>query len=117
MKTAILFLIASTFSILSFAAETSKAAEPKAEPAALEITNTVSSFVLTGRVLDTDAQSLAGATITIAGKKVYTDLDGNFSVTLSGNSRCELKASMISFEEQIMQINPNSSSLTIRMKQ
>ncbi|MGL5015898.1 MAG: carboxypeptidase-like regulatory domain-containing protein [Bacteroidales bacterium] len=116
MKKAIFFLIASMFSLVSFAAETSKSAEAKAESAAVT-SNVASSFVVKGRVLDADAQSLAGATITVAGKKVYTDLDGNFSVVLSNNTNCQLKASMISFEEQTLEVNPSSSNLVIRLKQ
>lgn len=118
MKTAILLLIASLFTVAtSFAAESNKSAEAKPEPAASALVNSKQTFVLKGRVVDTDAQSLAGASIIVAGKKLYTDLDGNFSVTLDGSSRCELKASMISFEEQQLEVSPNSGNLVIRMKQ
>ena len=90
------------------------------DAAALEVKTTVSaSGVLKGNVFDKNTnESLAGAVITANGQKVYTDLDGNFSIQNVCDGKCQLKISLISYEDQTIEVDTNNSkSLQIKLSQ
>ena len=77
------------------------------------------SNVLHGVVLDNlTNETLAGAIITANGQKVYTDLDGNFTVSNLCNGKCQLKITLISYEEQTLYVEVNNGqSLNIKLLQ
>ncbi len=50
-------------------------------------------------------ETLAGVVITSNGKKLYTDLDGNFSFENAGKGKCSIKVSLISYEEQTIEVD------------
>jgi|APMed6443717190_1056831.scaffolds.fasta_scaffold19637_2 hypothetical protein len=71
----------------------------------------VTNNVLKGVVFDKlTNESLAGVAIVVNGQKVYSDLDGNFTVSNQGNGNCELKISMISYEDQTLIVDLNKQN-------
>ena len=74
---------------------------------------------LSGVVLDKAThESLAGVSIYVNGRKVYTDLDGKFEVKDLCNGTCELKVSLISYEDQLLTIDTQrQKSLKIQLNQ
>ncbi|HOH54491.1 MAG TPA: carboxypeptidase-like regulatory domain-containing protein [Paludibacteraceae bacterium] len=74
---------------------------------------------LEGRVIDKNThETLAGVKIIVDGQKVYTDLDGHFVITNVAPRKLQLKASMISYEDQIIEVEPqNMSSVQIQLEQ
>ncbi|HLP05539.1 MAG TPA: carboxypeptidase-like regulatory domain-containing protein [Paludibacter sp.] len=79
----------------------------------------IQSNTLKGIVYDKLTQeTLAGASITANGQKVYTDLDGNFSISNLCGGKCQLKISLISYKEQIVDIDTNNlESLQVKLEQ
>jgi hypothetical protein len=77
------------------------------------------SNTLKGIVADkTTQETLAGAIINVNGQKVYTDLDGNFSISNLCGGKCQLKVSLISYKDLIVEIDTNTDqSLKIKMEQ
>jgi len=77
------------------------------------------SNVLKGIVFDKHTQeTLAGAIITANGQKVYTDLDGNFSISNLCGGKCQLKISLISYKEQTVDIDTdNLKMLQVKLEQ
>jgi len=77
------------------------------------------SNVLKGIVFDKQTQeTLAGAIITANGQKVYTDLDGNFSISNLCGGKCQLKISLISYREQTVEIDTNNlKMLQVKLEQ
>jgi len=77
------------------------------------------SNVLKGIVFDKQTQeTLAGAIITANGQKVYTDLDGNFSISNLCGGKCQLKISLISYREQTVEVDTNDlKMLQVKLEQ
>ncbi len=107
-------MLLSILSVLFFSVNVS--ATPKPEPKAEMQVNTT---VLRGIINDMATnESLAGATITANGQKVYSDLDGNFAISNICNGKCQLKINMISYKDQVLEIDTNSSNtLEIKLQQ
>ncbi len=79
-----------------------------------EQTNTLKGIVADKATKET----LAGATIYVNGQKMYTDLDGNFSISNLCGGNCQLKISMISYKDHIVDIDINKDkSLQIKLEQ
>ncbi|MEA4841291.1 MAG: carboxypeptidase-like regulatory domain-containing protein [Bacteroidales bacterium] len=113
MKRVIFIAIASLILInLSATAKDRVSTEAKTE--VFEHANT-----LKGIVADKATQeTLAGATITANGQKVYTDLDGNFNISNLCSGKCQLKISLISYKDQTVEIDTNNvQSLQIKLEQ
>ncbi len=88
-------------------------AAPKPEPKAEMQSQTT---VLKGMINDMlTNESLAGATITANGQKVYSDLDGNFAISNVCNGKCQIKINMISYKDELLEIDTNSNS-TVKIK-
>ena len=63
-------------------------------------------------------ESLAGVIITANGQKVYSDLDGNFEVANLCGSKCQIKVSLISYVDEIIEIDTtNAEPIQIKLKQ
>jgi len=91
-----------------------ESASPEAKVTVLEESNTLKGFVAD----KTTQETLAGAIITANGQKVYTDLDGNFSLSNLCGGKCQLKVSLISYKDQTIEINTNNvQSLQIKLEQ
>jgi len=80
---------------------------------------TTSGNKLHGVVLDKlTNESLAGVAISVGNQKVYTDLDGNFTLNYASNSTYELKISMISYQEQVLVVDAKAKDqLKIELSQ
>lgn len=113
MKKMLFLAIASLMiSTINVSAADNKAPETKTE--VLEQSN-----VLNGMVSDKlTNETLAGAVITANGHKVYTDLDGNFKISDLCGDKCLLKVSLISYEDQTIEIDTrNTKSVKIKLQQ
>ena len=65
--------------------------------------------ILKGLVFDKlTKETLAGAVITANGKKIYTDLDGNFAVSNLCGDKCQIKVSLISYVDKTIEIDTNN---------
>lgn len=111
-KVLFISLVSLLFVSLSVSASKTPAPEPKAEIQ-------VQSNVVCGMVCDKLTQeTLAGAVITANGQKVYTDLDGNFTLPSVDTDKCKIKVSLISYQDQTIEINRNSSDkIQIKLQQ
>jgi hypothetical protein len=116
MKKLLGFIFVSIFALfLSVSAETKATPETKAE-VAIEV---VSNNTLKGIVLDkVTNESLAGVVVTANGQKVYTDLEGNFSIENVCTEKCQIKISQISYKDQTIEVeSKNAKSLQIKLSQ
>lgn len=116
MKKALFISIISLTAMLSSvsAKETvSNEAKPAEAPAAVQ------TLVLKGNVTDKQTnESLAGAIVTANGQKVYTDLDGNFRIDNVCNGKCTIKVSLISYEDQTIEVNTSdNAAVAIKLNQ
>ena len=100
-----------------FAVSTS--AKEKASPEATASVATVSTKSLSGMILDKQtSESLAGAVVVINGQKIYSDLDGNFTLNNVCDGKCEIKVSMISYQDQTIEVDTkNLKTLKIQLSQ
>ncbi len=98
---------------------TNTSAKEKASAEATNAVATVSTKSLSGMVLDKlTSESLAGAVITVNGQKVYSDLDGNFTLNNICVGKCEIKVSLISYKDQTLEVDTrNLKSLNIKLSQ
>lgn len=63
-------------------------------------------------------ENLAGVAVNVNGRKVYTDFDGNFTVKNVCDGVCELKISLISYEDQTVKIDTRKvKSLKVELSQ
>lgn len=82
---------------------------------AIKTTQAVSKRMLSGKVIDpVTNEALAGATITVGGKKVFTDLDGKFTIEEMKGKEYEVTVSMISYRTEKLVVNPQTD-LTINV--
>ncbi|KAB2825007.1 MAG: carboxypeptidase-like regulatory domain-containing protein [Bacteroidales bacterium] len=113
MKKVILIALLSVFVVNVSMMAKEAAPAKKAETAVVTSVSEIKGMVFDKSTKET----LAGASVLINGKKVYTDLDGNFTIPAT-TGKCELKISMISYEDKVMTVNLNGqSSLKIELNQ
>ncbi len=61
-------------------------------------------------------ESLAGVVVTANGQKVYTDLDGNFTVHNVCTGKCNITISLISYADQTLEVDTeNGHELKIEL--
>jgi len=116
MKLKFLFILAGLFSIsMSIFAKEPAVSEAKYSA----VNETLSTNDFKGIVFDKlTNESLAGAIISSNGKKVYTDLDGNFIIPTNGMEKFSIKVSMISYEDQFIEIDSKRSmKILIKLQQ
>jgi hypothetical protein len=105
------------FSIISLVfMSLSISAAPKPEP---KVDIQEQTTLLRGIVSDNlTNETLAGAVITVNGQKVYSDLDGNFSISNLCTGKCKLKISMISYKDQTLDLDlSNAQNLKVKLQQ
>lgn len=111
-KVLFISLVSLLFVSVNVSAGKTPAPAPKAET--VELTNEVRGLVCDKLTKET----LAGAVITANGQKVYTDLDGNFILPNSTNQKCQIKVSLISYQDQTIEIDTNSANnVQIKLEQ
>ena len=111
-KVFILTIIALFIVTINASAVKSPTPEPKVE-------TQVQRPVLKGIILDNQTkETLAGAVIIANGQKVYSDLDGNFALPNICDDKCQIKISMISYEDQTIVVDlKNENALQIKLQQ
>lgn len=111
--------ILSIISLILITFNVSASGNPTPEPKTEILSQSTS--VLKGMIFDNQtAETLAGAVITANGQKVYSDLDGNFSIKNLCNGKCQLKISLISYKEQTIEVDVDSQdakSIQIKLQQ
>ena len=82
-------------------------------------TSVQQTIVINGLVIDNATnETLAGAVVTVDGQKIYSDLDGNFTISNVKNGKIKVTVSMISYADQIVEIDTSSANiLNVKMKQ
>lgn len=113
-----LFLLSIVFSLFVSLQISAKPISKPAPAAATSVVNAQTNM-LKGQILDKlTKETLAGAVITANGQKVYSDLDGNFEITHLCGDVCQLKISMISYQDQTIDVNvTDEKSLNIKLLQ
>lgn len=116
MKKLLFISIVLLFATVVNAAPKAKVAPEAKVEAATEVVNT---NTLKGIVFDKITnESLAGVVVTANGQKVYTDLEGNFTIQNVCTSKCELKISLISYADQILEVDAqNAKPIKIQLSQ
>ena len=99
MKKVLFISLVSIMFSLSSSAKKNKIVETKVET--IDQTRIVKGFVFDKLTKET----LAGAVITENGKKIYTDLDGNFALSNLCGDKCQLKVSLISYVDKTIEID------------
>ncbi|WP_352423374.1 carboxypeptidase-like regulatory domain-containing protein [Proteiniphilum sp.] len=98
MRTLIMFACALLISVSAFAS-TDRKSENKNKETTLVLQ-------LTGSVVDDkNKETLAGAAIIVDGKKYYSDLDGQFTITDVNPGKHEVKVELISYEPYVIEID------------
>lgn len=112
MKKILSIALLALASVSMFAADNA-APEVKAAPAV------VSTVKVNGIVADKQSKELlAGATITVNGQKIYSNLDGQFSLSNIENGKVKVTVSLISYEDQSFEVDATqASTLKIELKQ
>ncbi|MDD3077727.1 MAG: carboxypeptidase-like regulatory domain-containing protein [Paludibacter sp.] len=103
--------------MLAFVSNVSAKETANAEAKAAVINTT--SQVIKGIVSDKlTNESLAGAKITLNGQKIYSDLDGNFELPKTDLQKFQLKISMISYEDLLVNVDlQKTKKLEIKLSQ
>ena len=88
-------------------------ANAKQNPSSESKAESVSAVTLKGVILDKQTkESLAGATIMANGKKIYSDLDGNFELkdmNINRDEKCTLTISLISYKDITVNVDLNAN--------
>ncbi|MDR1678475.1 MAG: carboxypeptidase-like regulatory domain-containing protein [Prevotellaceae bacterium] len=74
---------------------------------------------LNGFVIDKENnEELVGAAIIVDGKKYYSDLDGNFSITNLKPGKCQIKVEFISYEPVVIEMDINKDeTISVNLQQ
>lgn len=118
MKNLLLIVFAMVLSVASYANTSNTNVEAKSETSA-QFTTPTESIVVHGTIFDAlTAENLAGATITINGKKVYSDFDGCFALPFTAGKPATVKISLISYQDMTFTVDPqNTQDIKIELKQ
>ncbi|MEI6556678.1 MAG: carboxypeptidase-like regulatory domain-containing protein [Paludibacter sp.] len=111
-KILILLVVASLISLSAFAVE-------KASPEAKAEVQVPANTIVKGMVFDNlTNETLAGAVINANNQKIYTDLDGNFTLSNLCEGKCLINISMISYKDQTIELDlHNNQTLKIKLIQ
>lgn len=106
MKTLLVFACALFISVSSFASTDKNSENKSKETTSVNNVESVKSLQLTGSVVDNkNKETLAGAAIIVDGKKYYSDLEGQFSITGVNPGKYEVKVELISYEPYTMEVD------------
>ncbi|MEI6751571.1 MAG: carboxypeptidase-like regulatory domain-containing protein [Paludibacter sp.] len=109
-KILILLVVATIISSNAFSAE-------KASPEAKTEVQVPGNAIVKGMVFDNlTNETLAGAVITANNQKIYTDLDGYFTISNLCEGKCLINISMISYKDQTIELDlHNNQTLKIKL--
>lgn len=93
-------------SVSAFAFTDNNSEKKSKEATSVDRVENVKALQLTGLVVDgKNKETLAGAAIIVDGKKYYSDLDGQFTISDVNPGKYELTVELISYEPYIMEID------------
>ena len=93
-------------SVSAFAFTDNNSEKKSKETASVNRVENVKALQLTGSVVDDkNKETLAGATIIVDGKKYYSDLDGQFTISGVNPGKYELTVELISYEPYTTEID------------
>ncbi|MFA7494532.1 MAG: carboxypeptidase-like regulatory domain-containing protein [Proteiniphilum sp.] len=108
MRSVLIFGCSLLISVFAFAfTNTNNNSEKKIkETASVNRVENIKALQLTGSVVDDkNKETLAGAAIIVDGKKYYSDLEGQFTITGVNPGKYEVKVELISYEPYITEID------------
>ncbi|MEA5129614.1 MAG: carboxypeptidase-like regulatory domain-containing protein [Proteiniphilum sp.] len=106
MRTLLMFACALLISVSAFASTDRKSENKNKETTSVNSVENVKVLQLTGSVVDDkNKETLAGAAIIVDGKKYYSDLDGQFTITDVNPGKHEVKVELISYEPYVIEID------------
>lgn len=121
MKFLVSTCVAFFFGLVAFAGENVVVKnQPNTMQANVEMSSEDSQFVISGDITDKlNNETLAGAAIHVAGAKVYSDLDGHFSIPVDKAGVYTLTVELISYETAELQVEVKdaSSSFAVELAQ
>ena len=119
MKAVLVLATSFLISVSAFADSEIKNNEKVNETEVVSTIDNVNILQLNGVVVDENTnETLAGATITVDGKKYYSNLDGNFLVKDVKPGRYELQVDLISYEPITMVLDlSENQNLNINLHQ
>lgn len=99
MKTIVTLSFALLFAANIFAADDATTAQPNTLNAKVQTSADDAQYIIAGDITDSlNRETLAGATITADGQKVYSDLDGRFTLAVNKPGTYTLRVELISYE-------------------
>lgn len=99
MKFILIFACSLLISVSAFASTDKNSVNKSKETVSVNNVENVKALQLTGSVVDDkNKETLAGAAIIVNGKKYYSDLEGQFTITGVNPGTYELKVELISYE-------------------
>lgn len=109
MKLILTMLTVVVFATSAFANNNAKGKKAVENKISVVVNKSSDDLQLTGTILDQASnESLAGAVVLIDGKKVYSDLDGNFTLKDIQPGVHKVKAELISYESAELEILVNA---------
>ncbi len=116
MKT---FVTLATSVLLSISVLANAGTDTHSESKETTTETVVKTVQLTGTVMDSkNSEMLVGAAISIDGKKYYSDLDGNFSVSGVKPGKHQIKIELISYQTAVVEVDAiQNESIAINLQQ
>ncbi len=107
-------IIALCLGMAAFAGENTVSCNPNTMQARIELSENDSQFVISGNITDClNNETLAGAVIHADGKKVYSDLDGHFSIPVEKPGTYTLTVELISYETAQVEVEVKENATGI----
>ena len=119
MKKFLILVVSVLVSVSAFANENKNSEKTPKKIETIVVADSVKTVQLTGSVIDdTNQEALVGATVYVGGKKYYSDLDGNFSISDIKPGKYQVKVEFISYKPVIMDVDVhNDENIHIALPQ
>jgi PEGA domain. len=106
MKSVLILAASLLISVSTFANGENSNEKKGKDSKSVTLVEKVNALQLTGSVVDEkNKETLAGAAITVDGKKYYSDLDGNFSISDVTPGKHKITVELISYEPASTEID------------
>lgn len=119
MKSILAITVFMLLSVSAFAETKIKGENKITETESVSVIENVNAVQLTGSIMDDrNKETLVGATVYVDGKKCYSDLDGNFSVSDITPGKHQIKVEFISYTSAVVEIDTeNKEKIDIYLHQ
>ncbi len=107
------------FSLAVWAATDVKSKKEVTETESVAVVESVKTIQLTGSIMDDkNKETLVGATLHVAGKKYYSDLDGNFCISDIQPGKHQIEVVLISYKPVVVEVDAeNNEGINIYLHQ